>query len=626
MASVPLVPRRSRGLVVGQALPVPADQLSSDYKPLQGLPERRLARLAGLQSAEDFWIHFDRLDLIGTSAFKRQKVEVFWGSFLDVPIPLGSSVYVCNGKSVTRWCPGRKDRKPYHFHSAGYRKHRCDGHRFPLGTARLVAGRLLRFGGLERYKIVVLCGRCVAAAFGLRMVNTAPDDFDISEEVIPDWDGEGTYLPSDDPPVTLPVQEAHWHKLWICGVADYSTERRWTALVQAKDASTTSFLPRLCSGRPPVKDDVFSRQRISTEVPDGGDLVAITLTAAMERDSDNVTTVVASSGCQEVESHGDGQPVVDESLAAQASSVSNLLPMLEFDEYKEVYRAWRRGKTDLETQRPSACGKEVVELLQAQLVVAAEEDRERQESEVAKAEMMNTDGSEDPLRTVVGMAQPGRPSPLVAQGYPRVIAEASPVSLPLRVPFSVVLQLYARRAEGEVTEAEEQHGIRFLVLPHPSGVSHFWNDEVSWHRAALVFRAALRVAGLPPQRAGEEECAAGQLVRPLFGPKSLLPGAAPVHTRAWCRRESGADFVGGDRELVAEACWANGLALQHAPPELRNDWEVVMCAVSKSGTALMWASSELQADQEVVLKAVEENGGALEYAAQESDDFLSLFL
>ncbi|CAE7179849.1 unnamed protein product, partial [Symbiodinium microadriaticum] len=135
VASCPRVPRRSRGLVVGQALPVPADQLSSDYKPLQGLPERRLARLAGLQSAEDFWVHFDRLDLIG-------------------------------------WCPGRKDRKPYHLHSAGYRKHRCDGHRFPLRTARLVAGRLIRFGGLERYKIVVLCGRCVAAAFGLRMVNT----------------------------------------------------------------------------------------------------------------------------------------------------------------------------------------------------------------------------------------------------------------------------------------------------------------------------------------------------------------------------------------------------------------------------------------------------------------------
>ncbi|CAE7179843.1 unnamed protein product, partial [Symbiodinium microadriaticum] len=86
-------------------------------------------------------------------------------------------------------------------------------------------------------------------------------------------------------------------------------------------------------------------------------------------------------------------------------------------------------------------------------------------------------------------------------------------------------------------------------------------------------------------------------------------------------REEPQQIWRGDRELVAEACWANGLALQHAPPELRNDWEVVMCAVSKSGTALMWASSELQADREVVLKAVEENGGALEYASQDSERY-----
>ena len=32
-------------------------------------------------------------------------------------------------------------------------KHRCDGHRFPLPTARLVAARLRRFGGLERYAV-----------------------------------------------------------------------------------------------------------------------------------------------------------------------------------------------------------------------------------------------------------------------------------------------------------------------------------------------------------------------------------------------------------------------------------------------------------------------------------------
>ena len=89
-------------------------------------------------------------------SLRRQKVEVFWGSFLDVPFPLGSSVYVCNGKSVTRasgekpmlkrslnpdaallanrgWCPGRKDRKP--LGCTSYIRRACgreqQGFRFP---------------------------------------------------------------------------------------------------------------------------------------------------------------------------------------------------------------------------------------------------------------------------------------------------------------------------------------------------------------------------------------------------------------------------------------------------------------------------------------------------------------
>mmetsp|Transcript_27859 Transcript_27859/g.89696 ORF Transcript_27859/g.89696 Transcript_27859/m.89696 type:complete len:179 (-) Transcript_27859:79-615(-) len=48
---------------------------------------------------------------------------------------------------------------------------------------------------------------------------------------------------------------------------------------------------------------------------------------------------------------------------------------------------------------------------------------------------------------------------------------------------------------------EELEGVRYLVLPHPSGVSHFWNDEVSWHRAAGTFRAALKAVGLSAQPA-----------------------------------------------------------------------------------------------------------------------------
>lgn len=124
---------RCRGLIVGQAPPAPLEELPSGYMPFQGMPERRLARLAGLQSAALLWSAFDRLDLLG-------------------------------------WCPGPKDRKSYHMLDAGYRKHRCDGHRFPMRHARLAAGRLVRFGHLaERYAIVVLCGRLVAACFGLKI-------------------------------------------------------------------------------------------------------------------------------------------------------------------------------------------------------------------------------------------------------------------------------------------------------------------------------------------------------------------------------------------------------------------------------------------------------------------------
>ena len=61
----------------------------------------------------------------------------------------------------------------------------------------------------------------------------------------------------------------------------------------------------------------------------------------------------------------------------------------------------------------------------------------------------------------------------------RLVANAFGLSLARRVPWT-----------------EEKHGVRFLVLPHPSGVSHFWNEEESWHRAAMVFRSALRFVGL----------------------------------------------------------------------------------------------------------------------------------
>lgn len=144
--SLPLPPRKLlRGLVIGQAPPRPPDRLPEGYQPLQGHPEKRLSKLAGFQSIEAFWAVFDRIDLIG-------------------------------------WCPGPKDRKGIHvFKNTGYTKHQRDGHRFPLQQARLAAGRLLNFGGplgdgsaLRDYSVVVLCGRLVAASFGLKLRNALP--------------------------------------------------------------------------------------------------------------------------------------------------------------------------------------------------------------------------------------------------------------------------------------------------------------------------------------------------------------------------------------------------------------------------------------------------------------------
>jgi len=123
---------RRRGLIIGQAPPHPLHKLPPGYLPLQGRPEKRLARLAGLATTAELWMLFDRVDLLG-------------------------------------WCPGPKKRNAKHLLSRGYVKHRRDGHRFPMQDARLAASRIAKFGDLaQSYALVVLCGRLVAAAFGLR--------------------------------------------------------------------------------------------------------------------------------------------------------------------------------------------------------------------------------------------------------------------------------------------------------------------------------------------------------------------------------------------------------------------------------------------------------------------------
>eukprot|EP00811_Abedinium_folium_P037087 NODE_9735_length_1402_cov_8.098824.p1 GENE.NODE_9735_length_1402_cov_8.098824~~NODE_9735_length_1402_cov_8.098824.p1 ORF type:complete len:397 (+),score=60.86 NODE_9735_length_1402_cov_8.098824:150-1340(+) len=152
-----------RALIVGQAPPLPPDKLPGGYLPFQGKPERRLARLAGYDSPRQLWAVCDRVDLIG-------------------------------------WCPGPKDRKDHHAVSRGYRKHCCDGHRFPMRDAQLAASRLMSFGGLaQSYVLVVLCGLHVAQAFGLkvRSVPYADEVADVRFVVIPHPSGVSHYWNDD---------------------------------------------------------------------------------------------------------------------------------------------------------------------------------------------------------------------------------------------------------------------------------------------------------------------------------------------------------------------------------------------------------------------------------------------
>ncbi|MGC6404755.1 MAG: DUF4116 domain-containing protein [Candidatus Comchoanobacterales bacterium] len=76
--------------------------------------------------------------------------------------------------------------------------------------------------------------------------------------------------------------------------------------------------------------------------------------------------------------------------------------------------------------------------------------------------------------------------------------------------------------------------------------------------------------------------------------------------------------LNNDFEVVNNAVYKNGLALQYASTDLKDNSEIVLVAVEQNGLALQHASEKLKNDREMVLKAVKQNGLALEYAG---DDF-----
>lgn len=80
---------------------------------------------------------------------------------------------------------------------------------------------------------------------------------------------------------------------------------------------------------------------------------------------------------------------------------------------------------------------------------------------------------------------------------------------------------------------------------------------------------------------------------------------------------SSAGFAAADRGHAGllSALRSNGALLEGAPPEVRQDRELVLAAVRACGSSLQWAGEDLRADKDVVLAAVKADGLALAFAA-----------
>ena len=122
-------------------------------------------------------------------------------------------------------------------------------------------------------------------------------------------------------------------------------------LVSMEVASSSTDAPRIT-------------HRLEFEVPVNGSALSITLQARMTESAESTPTVPAPAAT------GDrGQC----SMAVELDTAPDLLPYLDFPEYEAVYRAWRAGERTL-SELQAQYGKEVAELLQAQRALAEEVD------------------------------------------------------------------------------------------------------------------------------------------------------------------------------------------------------------------------------------------------------------
>lgn len=76
-----------------------------------------------------------------------------------------------------------------------------------------------------------------------------------------------------------------------------------------------------------------------------------------------------------------------------------------------------------------------------------------------------------------------------------------------------------------------------------------------------------------------------------------------------------------DYNTMLQAVSLNGIALQYASDELKDNEIIVRQAMSTNCWAFMYASSRLKCNKELVMQAVEKNGAIISYCPYFSDDW-----
>ena len=208
-------------------------------------------------------------------------------------------------------------------------------------------------------------------------------------------------------------------------------------------------------------------------VPENGSDLVITMRANMQPVPEDVPTEVIPvlDGREEPDVGNKMLQDLEDTVATRGSQ-PEMLAMMDFQEYEEIYRLWEAGSLSL-VEICRRFGSEVVEMLQAQKAV----------SEEADLSLLREQEQQEARETMLDASSPGpeAPPPLsVDQGHSELGRVGSP-----KISFAFFENIYGQWKDGLWTNAEIQarYGEYWLRLFRQWKT---WGLEGIWHLLGLV--------------------------------------------------------------------------------------------------------------------------------------------